>query len=447
MKCLKIFFSLLILLFVSAGLSGCFLIFPSPDPGEIVQMELGDNKLFTVNGPEESNIVFNRWEASYFNGYKISSQMHGNEFEFKTEYDDALPNKIQLSCALTEKKMKFTGGLCNSCSGQDCSPFPTPCFVWVSNTLDQVVWQIKIIQNPPIWNGNYIIENEADIQDLKDFSEITGDLIIFKTSFSNLEKLQNLPLIGRSIFIDDNDSLTSLKGLNITKVNGGLTISGNDALTNLDGLDNITSIGGRLTILKNRALTTLSGISNELTSVGGLRIFDNNNLTSLENLINITTVEGNLEIGGRFYYNNNGYIAGNDSLINLQGLENLTSLGGSLHIGDNDALTSLQALENITSIGGGLYIDNNIVLSNLEGLNQITTSDHLIIENNSALTSLDGLSNLCSIESSYNFDSIRIINNVKLCTNLAETLKDQILDCDIDSVSGDIHIYENKECP
>ena len=43
----------------------------------------------------------------------------------------------------------------------------------------------------------------------------------------------------------------------------------------------------------------------------------------------------------------------NAALTNLDGLANLTSVGGVLNISVNDALTNLNGLANLTSVGGG----------------------------------------------------------------------------------------------
>ena len=49
-------------------------------------------------------------------------------------------------------------------------------------------------------------------------------------------------------------------------------------------------------------------------------------------------------------------------LTNLDGLSNLTSVGGYLRIYGNDALTNLDGLSSLTSVGGDLLIGNNDVL-------------------------------------------------------------------------------------
>ena len=53
-------------------------------------------------------------------------------------------------------------------------------------------------------------------------------------------------------------------------------------------------------------------------------------------------------------------------LTSLAGLEELTSIGGYLHIYNNSNLASLSGLDGLTSIGGSLYIGSNPMLCNCE---------------------------------------------------------------------------------
>ena len=79
-------------------------------------------------------------------------------------------------------------------------------------------------------------------------------------------------------------------------------------------------------------IRNLDGLAN-LTSVGGgLDILENGFLTNLNGLGSLISVETYLSIGG------------NSSLTNLDGLANLTSLRGNLSIRDNASLTNCQGL-------------------------------------------------------------------------------------------------------
>ena len=57
--------------------------------------------------------------------------------------------------------------------------------------------------------------------------------------------------------------------------------------------------------------------------------------------------------------------------MSIDGLSNLTSIGGSFTIRENDALTNLDALSNITSISGSLTIKQNNVLTNCCGIQNL----------------------------------------------------------------------------
>ena len=82
-------------------------------------------------------------------------------------------------------------------------------------------------------------------------------------------------------------------------------------------------------------------------------------------------------------------ISGTD-ITNLDGLANITSVGGDLDIQNNATLTNLDGLANLTSVEG-LSIYNNDALTNLDGLASSLTSagGYLTIYDNANLTNLD----------------------------------------------------------
>src|SRR5690606_1131249 len=88
-------------------------------------------------------------------------------------------------------------------------------------------------------------------------------------------------------------------------------------------------------------------------------------------------------------------ISSNSQLTNLDGLSNLTQIGGYLYIVNNSQLTNLDGLSNLTQIGGYLYIQNNAVLENLDGLSALESiNGDLVIFNNAVLTDISGLQNI-----------------------------------------------------
>jgi len=128
-------------------------------------------------------------------------------------------------------------------------------------------------------------------------------------------------------------------------------------------------------------------------------------ITNLNGLNVLTSVGGSFLIGDTTYS-----CVGNPALSNLTGLENLFSIGGSLEIYCNDTLESLNGLENLSSLGGDLRIGfysnspvgplhgGNPSLTDLTALSALTSiGEDLVIIDNNALTDLVGFENLSTL--------------------------------------------------
>ncbi len=143
-------------------------------------------------------------------------------------------------------------------------------------------------------------------------------------------------------------------------IDADITISGIDSLTNLNFLSNVRSINGIF------------------------RIYDNKNLLSLEGLNSIESI-GSLLIG----HQNDFFVS---NLINLNGINNLKKITGSLLVGYNNKLIDISGLETLQYIGFNCIIRDNNILSNLDGLHSLTfvVKDLVIVSN-------DSLTDLCAI--------------------------------------------------
>ncbi len=170
---------------------------------------------------------------------------------------------------------------------------------------------------------------------------------------------------------------------------------------------NCAQIAGNL-IISGDGITNLNGLEN-LTSIGvTLKIINNNNLSSLNGLENIET------IGGRLYIENNPLLTG------LSGIENVTSIGGQLSVSSNSSLSSLTELVNLASVGGGIIILNNDALAGFSGLDNLTSIwGGLTISNNGAITNLTGLENVTSIGGSLTIHNNDILTNLIGIDNLS----------------------------
>jgi len=358
--------------------------------------------------------------------------------------------------------------------------------------------------------GGYfsVISNAAltNLTGLENLTFIEGGLSIGANNLGNpsltsLTGLEDLTSIG-SLSISSNDTLTSLTGLDhLMSIGGILSIWNNELLTNLSGLENVTSIGGNLSIAYNGTLTSLIGLDNiDAATIDGIIIMNNDSLSTCEaqsicnylaspngvveifsnasgcnnppeiastcgitlpclpfgnyyfstqaeidnfptNYPNCTILEGDVGISGNDITNLNGLdevssiggylsLAYNDTLTSLTGLDNLISIGGMLYIRNNGALANLSALNNLTSIGGDLFITYSY-LKSLTGLDNVTSiGGGLEIGSNYALTNLTGLDNLTSVGGYLNFYANDALTSLTGLSNVT-------------SIAGPINIYNN----
>ena len=154
------------------------------------------------------------------------------------------------------------------------------------------------------------IHNEKELTNFANegYTIINGDLLLYGlTGVQDLKALNKLTAIKGSLCISDTD-LSSLEGLEqLTSIKGGLLIDDNKKLVNLNGLNNITQLGKFHEYYDEKKEYLI-----------GLRISNNEVLNDITGLGNITFIEGGLTI------------VNNPLLINLKGLEKLTSSGNTI---------------------------------------------------------------------------------------------------------------------
>lgn len=274
-------------------------------------------------------------------------------------------------------------------------------------------------------------------------------------------------ILDGNLFIGSNASepsnITNLDALNsITEVIGDLVIQNTETLANLQGLSSLERVWGEFKIVENTGLENLDGISINSTglSVSDLKIEKNPALTNIDGLTPLWDIESSedpLQISSKIFIRENHNLLNLDGLMNvsifrgfilvyqnqslnsIQGLNtiitSLESIGNqltALHIEGNPALTSLQGLENITSIGGAFFLVNNDELTNLDELNLLEIVEgSLAIIGNDNLSNIDGLSNITSIEGDLHIEGNAALSD---CC---------ILPCWIDNVQWDVILAFN----
>jgi hypothetical protein len=148
------------------------------------------------------------------------------------------------------------------------------------------------------------------------------------------------------------------------------------ALTQVNGLANLKTVGGGVSINSNASLQTIAGLGGLETITSGLSIQSNTILNPLA----LTKLKS---VGGDFYLYNNAQLA------TVGGLAALTTIGGYLNIQSNPALVNLTGLNGLTSIGTDandyLQIYGNSGLQSIAALAPTTLAGNLTVSQNGQL--------------------------------------------------------------
>lgn len=185
-----------------------------------------------------------------------------------------------------------------------------------------------------------------------------NDMLI---SLEGLETLRQ----AEGVTISNNELLSDLSGLETLQTIGegeipyylgfdryGMMIINNPSLISLNGIQGVTEIKGSLFIESNQKLKSLVGLDNMKGLGRGLHIQDNLVLENVDELIQIETIGSSFV--GFDIFDQALYVAieinNNQALNNLEGLSNSMNTSEKSRIGlriaENPSLTSLKGLDN-----------------------------------------------------------------------------------------------------
>ncbi len=257
---------------LTAGFSGC-IFSTSPGTSNVIEMSPGETKVFKVSGTALNTATSKcEWSIDRRNGNPPEVVEGIDQVEYTLNPEGENSNKVRITCTYYRYLYTFGAG-----------PGPGLILDWYWVPVDSRTWNIRILRNTePTWQGDYNIDDSADLQFLNGYTGVTGHLRIIDSNIKNLNGLENITSVGGDTRIEFNGVLMSLDGLkNLAEIGGDLFIIWNDALTSLTGLENLSSIGRGLIIYYDSALTSLSGLEN-LESIGAaLHISHNDELTVL----------------------------------------------------------------------------------------------------------------------------------------------------------------------
>ena len=283
-------------------------------------------------------------------------------------------------------------------------------------------------------------------------TQINGDLILDPSAggnITNLNGLRNITRINGSFKVTDNNpSISSLAGMNLTYVGGDIYL--NDTwISNISCFQNLTYVGGSVKIFGN-IIRDFSPLNN-ITHIGGsLQIANDANHCAYSGLmLRVTTIPGDLIIGEVGFRDGNlnafssiTSVGGNldishNNLLDLTGLEALQTVGGNLSFYSCPYLTSVSGCTSLNSIGGFAINGGCYNFSSLAALSHITSLNKGFAVSGTSLNSLSGLDNITSIGSYFvisnnpNLTSVNNLSNANLSgvTNLNITVNPNLALC------------------
>ncbi len=249
--------------------------------------------------------------------------------------------------------------------------------------IDSAVTNLQGLNQLTSIGGLRILETTAleNLSGLENLTSVGKFYIKNNTALKNFNGLGGLTIVEEDFEVRENPALENFEGLeSLTTIEDRIDIVGNDTLESIAGLENLTDVGGNVLILDNKFLKSLNGFDN-LTFIRSLTISNNISLLNVEGLNNLTSISFEL------------YLSGNDAMENLNGLESLDSIMWSLKILGNDSLVNFEGLSSLQFIGNHFNIDGNNSLQNFEGLSGLTELvGSFNVKNNSMLQSFEGLS-------------------------------------------------------
>jgi hypothetical protein len=139
----------------------------------------------------------------------------------------------------------------------------------------------------------------------------------------------------------------------------------------LNGVTGCFRVQGSLSVAQSD-LQDLGPLYGLVEVLGDFNVDDNPALTSLRGVGLLESITNRLNIGGNL---------GNDLLVDLRGLEGLTTVGNNLQVQDNLRLESLRGFENLEEVNGTVNVIGNLNLLTLEPLADLSMRGFQIRDN------------------------------------------------------------------
>jgi len=202
--------------------------------------------------------------------------------------------------------------------------------------------------------SSLISSDVHSLANLHQLERVKGYVSILNTELSDLEGLNKLKQVGSNLALGGNKKLLSLEGLeNLTTAEGIFSLTYSLLVDNLDALQNLTSIGTQIIIHDNTQLKSIKGLSSvQSNSYERIIIRDNPVLERLDGLEKLQFINGRPCCTSLLFQRNN-------SLINIDALQNIQLIKGTLSIKGNQRLMDCCPIVHL--------VDNNLENGKVDG--------------------------------------------------------------------------------
>jgi hypothetical protein len=234
----------------------------------------------------------------------------------------------------------------------------------------------------------YSNENLVSISGLNQMNHVSEFVLSHSPRLKSLEGLEWMDTITSDLQISYLDSLESIAPLSSLKYVGeDMELSDLWTLKNYDGLENLEYVGDDLSLEYNYEVEDYDGFES-LWAVGeALELYRGYKVKDLSGFKNLEYIGEDLEIG-RMH-----------GLKDLSGMDKLSHIG-DLYFYNNDSLISLNGLEEVTvdTAWVYMYIDDNPLLEDIHGISHFDANaiNYFRLDNNPSL-SLCAIENICTL--------------------------------------------------
>ncbi len=295
--------------------------------------------------------------------------------------------------------------------------------------------------------GNLTLTRDVEhLDSLHLITKVRGNLFMNYSKLVNMKGLTALDSTGR-VVIQNNEQLKNLDGINKLRWCDDLTISTCYELTDITGISQVSFKG--LFIVNCYKLKKIVGFNASKTLTSSLNILENFDVDTLDAFHNIDSIHGRLRINGhnKLKWFSMGeklkYIRDDLEITNSSVLQNIPDFPllddvRTLKLENLYGLQQISSFPVLSQVRGDILIKLNDKLEDINGLNNLKSiGKDLTLYNLPGLAKISGFSKLEQVNRSVSFGNLQKIKHLNSFVGLVQTDSLVVNSCkSLDDISG-----------